>query len=77
MFNSRVANLLLCIDSFQCLELYMVADGQSGSESLFFEVMPENPLRSFSIGELNQLNHDACESINASMLRVSSPMDNR
>lgn len=55
----------------------MVADGQSGSESLFLEVMPENPLRSFSIGELNQLNHDACESMNASMLRVSSPMDNR
>lgn len=45
------------IESFQCLELYIVANGQSGSESLF----PENPHRSISIGELNQLNHDTCE----------------
>ncbi len=49
------------IESFQCLELYIVANGQSGSESLFPEVIPENPHRSISIGELNQLNHDACE----------------
>lgn len=63
------------IESFQCLELYIVANGQSGSESLLPEVMPENPQSSISIGELNQLNHNTSQSdsgvcVNeASMLR--------